>query len=168
MLVLLTVTVEREGYSDNADGADALRKPDSDGDGLPNFLDIDSDNDGIPDVIEAQATPAIAYILPSGTDTDGDGIDDVFDNDQGNSVLVPVNTDAAYANSDTLPDYIDTDTDGDGVLDRIEAYDANFDGIAFWDANTDTLFNDPGFDADDDNDGCSMSLTLLKMVDLRT
>ncbi len=44
---------------------------DTDGDGLPDYLDVDSDNDGIPDLIEA-----------GGVDTDGDGrIDTPIDND---------------------------------------------------------------------------------------
>lgn len=45
--------------------------PDTDGDGIPDFLDSDSDNDGIPDVVEA-----------GGTDVNGDGrIDNFGDTD---------------------------------------------------------------------------------------
>ena len=38
--------------------------PSSDGDGIPNFLDLDSDADGIPDNVEAQTT--LGYAAPSG------------------------------------------------------------------------------------------------------
>ncbi|MEL6374520.1 MAG: DUF4347 domain-containing protein, partial [Pseudomonadota bacterium] len=111
---------------------------DSDGDGLSDQADIDSDNDGITDNIEAQATDA--YIAPSGvgnsiTDANNDGLDDVYDTRTvttstaaaaaADARIAPVNTDAAgtvgvtYAD-DTTPDYLDTDSDGDGLTDNAE------------------------------------------------
>lgn len=113
----------------NANGVpDALEMmplgvPDSDGDGRADFLDIDADGDGIPDVVEAQAEGA--YIAPSGRDTDGDGLDDAHDGNNGGVSLVPVNSDGA-----DLADYLDTDSDNDGVPDLIEGNDANHDGVA--------------------------------------
>jgi len=97
---------------------------DSDADGIIDRLDLDSDNDGIPDNIEAQSS--LNYIVPSGisagiTDTDGDGLDDNYDLDFSivnpeNSVgLIPVDTD-----DDEIPDYIDTDSDNDGLPDITE------------------------------------------------
>ncbi|WP_298497387.1 CshA/CshB family fibrillar adhesin-related protein, partial [uncultured Algibacter sp.] len=55
-----------------------IKTQDTDGDLLPDHLDIDSDNDGIPDNVEAQ--PTVGYIAPSGngtgmTDTNDDGVD---------------------------------------------------------------------------------------------
>ena len=48
-----------DGISDNVDASNAgLGKPDFDGDGVPNYLDLDADNDGIPDIIEAFGTDA--------------------------------------------------------------------------------------------------------------
>jgi len=98
-----------------------LTPPDTDEDGIPNYLDIDSDNDGIPDNVEAQLTLSTNYIAPSGigsgiTDTDGDGLDDNYDSNLSGSAssvgLTPVDTD-----SDLNPDYLDTDTDNDAIFD---------------------------------------------------
>lgn len=94
---------------------------DSDGDGIPDYLDIDSDNDGIPDNVEAQLVAD--YIEPSGIDANSNGLDDAYE-DNGNIGLVPVDTDG-----DGLPDYVDEDSDGDGVPDTIEAHDFDQDGI---------------------------------------
>ncbi|MEJ1239811.1 Ig-like domain-containing protein, partial [Chryseolinea sp. T2] len=102
----------------NISGSTPLALPDSDGDSKRNFLDIDSDNDGISDNVEAQLTTA--YIAPVNSDTDGDGIANVYDA----TPLVLVNTDGT-----DLPDYLDTDSDNDGVPDSIEGNDANSDGI---------------------------------------
>ena len=100
-----------------------LRNPtDTDGDGIPDYLDIDSDNDGIPDNVEAQF--ALDYIAPSMVDNNGNGIDDAYDND-GNLGLIPVDSD-----NDGIPDYVDEDSDDDNVPDAIEGHDHDQDGIA--------------------------------------
>ncbi len=103
----------------------------SDTDIKPDYLDIDSDNDGIVDVIEAQSTNA--YINPVATDTNANGILDVYEN-LGN----PVDTDG-----DTIPDYLDTNSDDDFYSDLIEAWDINNDGTA----------NTVASNIDSDNDG---------------
>lgn len=83
---------------------------DTDGDGVPNYLDLDSDGDGIPDNIEAQTTNG--YTAPGTfTDLNGDGVNDVYAGG-----LTPVDTD-----SDTVPDFLDTDSDNDGTNDQTEA-----------------------------------------------
>jgi gliding motility-associated-like protein len=115
---------------------------DSDGDGRPNYLDIDSDNDGVVDNIEAQSTPG--YIKPSGIDKDHNGIDDAYDPAQGGTRINPVDTD-----SDKVPDFLDVDSDGDGVADYIEGNDSNSDGkpdyvLVGKDSDVDGL--DDGFD----------------------
>ncbi|WP_162179429.1 Ig-like domain-containing protein [Polaribacter sp. Hel1_85] len=100
---------------------------DVDLDGIPNHLDLDADNDGIPDSIEAQST--VDYIEPSGNDTDNDGLDDAYDAtpngtaDGADSLgLTAVNTDAnAVIGADTIPDYLDLDSDGDGLFDVEES-----------------------------------------------
>ncbi|MFS4456786.1 Ig-like domain-containing protein [Maribacter sp. 2304DJ31-5] len=107
---------------------------DSDSDGFADYLDIDSDDDGIPDNIEAQTT--VDYIAPSGVDVNGNGLDDAYE-DNGILGLFPVDTDF-----DSLPDYLDADSDNDNVPDNIEAHDFDHDGIA------DTMYI--GSDKDDD------------------
>ncbi len=92
----------------------------SDTDTVPDYLDIDSDNDGIQDNIEGQ--PTATYIAPSGNDFDKNGVDDAY---EGTGAISPVDTDA-----DTIPDYLDVNSDDDCLSDTIEAHDLNQDGIA--------------------------------------
>ena len=96
---------------------------DADGDGVINSFDIDSDGDGIVDNIEAQAEGS--YTAPSGNDTDNDGLDDAYDPDNGGVAISIVNTDGT-----DQPDYLDNDSDNDGVTDLIEGHDADNNGIA--------------------------------------
>ncbi len=119
---------DSDGWSnvfDSDNGGTALDDNDNDSDSFANRIDVDSDNDGIADVIEAQETDN--YIAPSGNDADGDGIDDSFDVDFNASNRLfsnPVNTDENNIpsfNPDTNPDYLDTDSDGDGVSDQVES-----------------------------------------------
>ncbi len=83
--------------------------PDTDADGAPNYLDTDSDQDTILDKDEAACTEANGVTI-------GDGLfpcnSDVTD------VLSPT-----LVMTDTLPDYLDLDSDGDGVFDLFEAGD---------------------------------------------
>ncbi len=92
---------------------------DTDGDGVDDYLDIDADNDGIVDYIEWQAS-STTPTQPAGTDGDGDGVDDNFESNGD-----PVDTDG-----DGIPDFQDLDSDDDGELDNVEAYDGNNDGVA--------------------------------------
>ena len=67
---------------------------DTDGDGIPDYLDDDDDNDGIPDYLD--------------DDADGNGIDDdeegkYFDSD-----------------GDGIPDHLDDDDDNDGIPDSLD------------------------------------------------
>jgi gliding motility-associated-like protein len=98
----------------NVDGvSDAF---DKDGDGVINAFDIDSDNDGIVDVIEAQSTSG--YKPPSGV-VNSNGLDNAF-----TAGLNPVDTDG-----DGTFDYLDADTDNDGLADNIEGWDVNGNGV---------------------------------------
>ena len=109
---------------------------DTDGDDIPDYLDLDSDNDGIPDAVENQPTNGFdgtGYVSPGKVDTDGDGVVDEFDDpsiEHGADFNMPVDTDG-----DGTPDYIDTDSDGDGMSDMDESgltlsgMDTDGDGI---------------------------------------
>ncbi|WP_167613483.1 gliding motility-associated C-terminal domain-containing protein, partial [Maribellus sediminis] len=114
-----------DGILDVIEEENALNQStlDSDGDGIVDRLDIDSDNDGIVDNIEWQSTIAEGgtedYVQPTGNDTNGDGWDDAYDSENGGYSYSPWDTDL-----DGTPDYLDTDTDGDGIEDAVEGWDA--------------------------------------------
>ncbi len=102
-----------------ADGLPAAVQ-DMDGDGAPDYLDADSDNDGLLDRVEAfdgngDGTPEA---VPSGIDADGNGLDDAFDLAQGG-----IGTTGQDPDGDGRPDYLDADSDGDGIADRVECPD---------------------------------------------
>ncbi|MEM6263309.1 MAG: T9SS type A sorting domain-containing protein [Bacteroidota bacterium] len=146
---LMTVaTDDTEDADTRGEYANGAGTGDSDGDDVPNFLDVDADNDGIFDLYEAQTTTG--YTPPAGTDADGDGIDDAFDDDDagwggaGAAGLMPVNTDSGTG--DTTPDYLDTDSDGDNVTDMQEAWDSLDDG----DSQPDGVTGSCTVDADGD------------------
>ena len=150
--ILDTLTdTDNDGLADLVDADNsgtALANPDSDNDGFFDFLDIDADDDGIVDNVEAQGESA-TYIPPTGSDTDNDGLDDAYDTDQSGTLLIPVNTDLS-----DLPDYLDLDTDNDGVPDRIEGHDADHDGIA----------DNTASGNDTDNDGLDDSFDTVALL----
>ena len=99
-------------------------QPDGDGDGIINSLDIDADNDGIPDNIEAQTTAD--YIAPSGIAADmRDTNNDGLDDNYDVGV--------AFNNIHTGVGLTPVDTDStlvsaDGVADYLDT-DADNDGV---------------------------------------
>ena len=112
----------------NATSIGLITLIDSDGDGIFDVIDLDADNDGIPDAVEVQKT--VGYI-----GNDGNVSDEV--NSSTGIILsglhIP-NVDIDDT-ADTLADYIDTDSDGDGLSDSVESgltlsgNDSNADGI---------------------------------------
>ncbi len=141
---------------------------DSDNDGIADYLDIYSDDDGIPDNVEGQTTAG--YIPPSGIDADNDGLDDAYDSNTSSSDptlsagITPVNTDG----TDNV-DYLDSDSDNDGVPDiqenndpqnTLSGNDTDNDGLddnfddnnVTWDVNDDIDDPNPSTLGDADGD----------------
>ncbi len=93
---------------------------DSDLDGIPDQLDLDSDNDGILDNTEYMSQ---VFIPRSNLDVNANGVDDAYD-----AAIVISDFDG-----DNVPDYLDLDSDNDGIYDVFEsgsgALDADLNGI---------------------------------------
>jgi hypothetical protein len=68
--------------------------------------------------LEGQTTAG--FRSPQNADTDGDGWDNEYDSDNGGTAITLSNNDGAGD-----PDYIDADSDGDGLLDWMEGFDDN-------------------------------------------
>ncbi len=111
---------DNDGIPDFAEMDGAI---DSDGDGVPDSKDTDSDNDGITDNVEWQGE--VDYVAPLNVDANNNGWDDAYDPSAGGKYASLADTD-----NNGVPDYLDTDTDGDGVSDLIEAFDVNNDGFS--------------------------------------
>ena len=139
--------VNSDGWNTTIAAMGSLTIVNSDASQKSDPYDIDSDNDGIPDNVEGQTTAG--YLLPAAADTDGDGIDNSYDNFSGfgGDGIHPVDKDG-----DTIPDYLDADTDGDGLIDLYEGNDLNFnnkvdDGVVLTGLDTDGDGLDNFFDA---------------------
>lgn len=169
---------------DNNNSFGGLSRPaeDTDGDGIPNYLDLDSDNDAVYDVTENgfSAFDTDGNGMLNGTDADNDGIVDLLGIDLkptfGGETIAPANLDG-----DTRPNYVDVDSDNDGITDlrengnsaldtnndgMIDGTDADMDGVLS-SVDTNTLFGAPTqtivntdntgngnyLDIDSDNDG---------------
>jgi large repetitive protein len=139
----LPLDTDNDGLADAADPSNAgtpLPSPDTDGDGQANYADVDSDNDGITDVAENGGADADGNgIIDGFADADNDGLADVFDTTVGfgGAGIVVANSDY-----DTTPNYLDLDSDGDGIVDLIETGGTDADGNGQVDGT-----------ADADNDG---------------
>ena len=117
------------GKDSNHDGTDdadqvGLTPVDTDGDGIPDIIDIDADNDSVPDRFEAKRG------APIDKDTDGDGIDDGFDHVNGpdvNDTIANPAKDLPDTDKDVTVgrdvDYRDVDDDGDGLYTLYEQPD---------------------------------------------
>ncbi len=115
---------------------------DADGDGDPNFRELDSDNDGLPDLDEAGLSVfddnGDGYITTAeGADIDDGAGDDVSGGDDDDNSALDLD-EIADADFDLTPDFLDHDSDQDGVADIIE------NGRYVCDANTNGEIDYPG------------------------
>lgn len=100
-----------ENPDNNVVTLDTYADVDTDGDGVPDQVDLDDDNDGVLDVNDQ-----FPLDPTRSKDTDGDGIDDKVDTDIDNDGL----TNAQEIAMGTDPTR--RDTDGDGVGDKEDLY----------------------------------------------
>jgi outer membrane protein OmpA-like peptidoglycan-associated protein len=123
----------------NADGVNDLIVLDHDGNGIAEYLEFplsgrnpnaDADADGIPNIIECP--------LPDGATIDQFPMD--CPNTDGDS------SSSDLSNTGGL-DMFDTDSDGDGILDRVER---GINGLVPWDTDNDGVFNFRDLDSDND------------------
>lgn len=134
------------GLHDNAEEVAAQATLDSDGDGVPNYIDLDSDNDSVFDVDESGAgnTNAVTGFINGDGDINGDGVGDgtesevfrfkdvngdgtpelfgdgildIYDYGTGSNQYGNLNQGVATANSATT--YL-KDTNGDGKPDYLD------------------------------------------------
>ncbi len=159
-----------DGINDSADAndnqfgdPDTTDTPvDTDTDGVPNYLDLDSDNDGINDIIES-GNPGLVDTnsdgVVDGPDSDGDG---VMDSADGNDTVFgdpDVNDTPINSDSDGVPNYLDLDSDNDGINDIVES------GNPVLDLNSDGLVDGPDSDGDGINDSADANDTLFGDAD---
>ena len=137
---------------------------DTDSDGVFDHLDLDSDNDSISDLSEStggigdalsdtnlNGTTSLAEAVAAGAtgdgDIDNDGLMDIFDANTLSTTAAaslgntPLNTDG-----DIRQNYLDLDSDGDGIADTVEArltvgYVANDGNVSNDDADGDGVIN---------------------------
>ena len=117
-----TTVFNNDGDGDGIDDA-TEGGGDTDGDGIPNYLDPDSDGDGIPDLDEGDV------------DSDTDGIPDYLDTDSDNDGIPDRVEGDSDSDGDGVPEYQDIDSDNDGIPDSLEqtavlsGVDTDSDGI---------------------------------------
>lgn len=131
-----TADTDGDGVPNYLEGGEDL-----DGDGAASWFDRDADGDGIDDAVEGAFDSDGDGLLDSQDgDSDGDGLSDA--EEVGNYPDVPLDSDL-----DGTPDFRDNDSDGDGIPDATE------NGFGNGDADGDGIPNH--LDSDSDNDGLS-------------
>ena len=125
-------------YSTISNERSILIGPDTDGDGIPDFIDPDDDNDGLSDDVETEIGSN-----PLNPDTDSDGLNDGFE-----------------VNSPPYTNPLNSDTDSDGLSDSLEINlyntdptnpDSDFDGLP--DGQEVNIYGTNPIHPDSDSDG---------------
>ncbi|RXK50819.1 T9SS type B sorting domain-containing protein [Aquirufa rosea] len=159
----LDLDSDNDGILDSIEG-----EFDPDGDGIPNYLDLDSDNDGILDAWEATDNKRGAIdenydgrvdIKGQLPDANGNGLADFLEIGFGGKPAPIPDTDR-----DGKPDYIDLDSDNDGIWDAQEGT-ADLDGDSFpnyrdLDSDGDWLGDQDERNVDNDEDGLANFIDL--------
>ncbi len=110
--VLSTALLKTGPDTSPVDGrADNYPNKNKDRDFRPNAYDLDSDGDGIDDVIEAGFSDANFNGIVDGT---------IGNNGWATAVSSLVSLNIRYSDADPYPDYLDIDSDDDGIPDNIE------------------------------------------------
>jgi hypothetical protein len=119
---------------------------DTDQDGTPDILDLDSDDDGVPDAAEG-AGDADGDLTPNfrDLDSDGDGLSDTEETAEDGSPIFcdqeidpgfdPEFEDEPMLDLDDVPDYLDRDSDNDGLTDGEESLFGT--SLCNWDSDDD-------------------------------
>ncbi|MBL7969699.1 MAG: gliding motility-associated C-terminal domain-containing protein [Prolixibacteraceae bacterium] len=141
----LNIDTDHDGIDNAYDtdhGGTVVVPVDTDGDGIPDFLDVDSDNDFVPDYIEGHDFNADGkpdFVL-RGKDMDTDGLDDGFDTvfryTSYDTNMTGSNAAMQDFDGDGKKDWRDENDDDDEYLTRFE--DLNIDGDY---SNDDTDFD---------------------------
>ncbi|WMN62104.1 thrombospondin type 3 repeat-containing protein (plasmid) [Pseudoalteromonas xiamenensis] len=123
---------------------------DTDGDGIPNDVDLDDDNDGYPD-----SEDAFPLDINEWLDTDMDGLGNNADNDDDNDGYPDIEdafpldiNEWLDTDNDGLGNNADNDDDNDGVEDKLDLFP--LDSSEWLDTDNDGIGNNT--DTDDDND----------------
>ena len=93
---------------------------DFDNDGVANHLDLDSDNDGVLDIVEA-GNSSLDTDSNGGTNTivGDNGLENTLETDDTSTAII--NYTLPNSDSDSNLNYLDIDSDNDGIVDNIEA-----------------------------------------------
>lgn len=143
---------DNDGILDTVEGS-----VDTDGDTVINSIDLDSDNDGISDILESGADVSVLDpdnngIIdgPQFTDGDGDGLADAIESVNGaDTGTNPINTDGL-----DQTDFLDLDSDNDGIPDNIESQStSSYSAPSFTNNATNSGVNDNGLFIPVDSDG---------------
>lgn len=126
----------------DANGDGVNDKSDKDQDGIPNQYDLDSDNDGIPDVVESYGVDTNGDgIIDNYVDTDSDGFSQNADANSTGVAGSNVGLGAQDFDGDGIANYLDLDSDNDGIPDIIEAVGTDTNNDAMVDGFTDVNGN---------------------------
>jgi gliding motility-associated-like protein len=130
--------VDKNGLDDAYDHGQMTRElvaADTDGDGIPDYLDLDSDNDNVPDYIEGHDLNEDGrpdhVAKGRGHDADGDGLDDGYETYQmqcdPEDNILRSNASMQDFDGDGIADYRDENDDDDEFLTQYEDLDGNGD-----------------------------------------